>query len=258
MNQLQIFNHPMFGELPVIIVNGVEWFGATEAAKALSFGNPYDALKNHVEKDDLADHEVIDRLGRKQQKKFTNESGLYDLIFGAAKQGNNPEIREKAKGFKKWVTSEVLPAIRKTGNYSIQQPKSSAEMLLVYAQQFVEQEKRLNQIESTVTTIQETFLQRDEDWRKSINSMINKAASEGGNYQELRAKSYELLEERARCKLKTRLKNLHERLEESGATKTKINNTSRMDVIEDDPRLKEIYTTIVKELSIGSLAVINS
>lgn len=117
MNNLQTFNHSMFGELPVIINNGGELFGATEAAKSLSFSNPYDAIKNHVEKDDLADHEVIDSLGRKQIKKFVNESGLYSLIFGAAKQGNNSEIQTKAKHFKRWVTSEVLPTIRKTGGY---------------------------------------------------------------------------------------------------------------------------------------------
>ncbi|NUK29488.1 phage antirepressor KilAC domain-containing protein [Parageobacillus sp. VR-IP] len=117
MNQLQIFNHPMFGELPVMIVEGVEWFGATEAAKSLSFTNPHVALKNHVEEDDLTVREVIDSLGRKQSKKFINESGLYSLIFGAAKQGNNLEIKEKAKRFKRWVTAEVLPTIRKTGGY---------------------------------------------------------------------------------------------------------------------------------------------
>lgn len=117
MNQLQVFKGSQFGELPVIIINNSEWFGATEAAVALSFSNPYDAIKNHVDEDDLAVHEVIDRLGRKQTKKFMNESGLYSLILGAAKQGNNPEIREKAKEFKRWVTSDVLPTIRKTGGY---------------------------------------------------------------------------------------------------------------------------------------------
>jgi phage antirepressor YoqD-like protein len=117
MNQPQIFKHPIFGDLPVIVDNGVEWFGATEAAKALSFANPHVAVQNHIEEDDLTVREVIDSLGRKQQKKFTNESGLYSLIFGAAKQGNNPEIQAKAKDFKRWVTSEVLPTIRRTGGY---------------------------------------------------------------------------------------------------------------------------------------------
>lgn len=135
-------------------------------------------------------------------------------------------------------------------------PKSSAEMLLVYAQQFVEQEKRISKIETTVTTIQDTFLQRDEDWRKSINTMMNKAAkNSGGNYQELRAKSYQTLEERGHCLLNVRLSNLKQRLEETGATKTKLDKTTRMDVIELDPKLKEIYTTIVKELSIGALTI---
>lgn len=118
MNKPQVFNHPMFGELPVITVEGVEWFGATEAAKALSFADPYDAIKNHVEEEDSAVHPVL-TSGGKQNKKFTNESGLYSLIFGAAKQGNNPEIKERAKKYKRWVTSEVLPTIRKHGSYFI-------------------------------------------------------------------------------------------------------------------------------------------
>ncbi|MEK4030841.1 phage antirepressor KilAC domain-containing protein [Pseudobacillus sp. FSL P4-0506] len=117
MNQLKTFKHDVFGELPVIIIDGIEWFGATDAAKSLSFGNPYDALKNHVDDDDLAIHEVIDNLGRKQNKKFINESGLYSLIIGASKQGNNKEIKEKAKRFKRWLTADVLPTIRKTGGY---------------------------------------------------------------------------------------------------------------------------------------------
>jgi phage antirepressor YoqD-like protein len=107
----------MFGELPIVVVGGVEWFGGVEAAKALGFSKPHDALANHVDEDDSAVHGVIDRLGRSQSKKFINESGLYSLVIGAAKQGNNPEIKEKAKQFKRWVTAEVLPTIRKTGGY---------------------------------------------------------------------------------------------------------------------------------------------
>lgn len=117
MNQLQVFKNEMFGELPVIVVDGIEWFGATEAASALSFAKPLDAISNHVDEDDSAVHGVTDSLGRTQNKKFINEAGIYSLIFGASKQGNNPAIREKAKGFKRWVFGEVLPTIRKTGGY---------------------------------------------------------------------------------------------------------------------------------------------
>lgn len=138
MNSPEIFTHPLFGELPLLVVDEQEYFGATDVAKALSFGNPYDALKNHVDLDDLADHEVIDRLGRNQKKKFVTESGLYSLIFGAAKQGNNKIIQEKAKAFKRWVTSEVLPQIRKTGSYT-NIPQTYAQALRLAAD--LEEEK---------------------------------------------------------------------------------------------------------------------
>ncbi|MGM7634208.1 phage antirepressor KilAC domain-containing protein [Bacillus sp. Hm123] len=116
MNQLQIFNHSMFGELPVMIVNGVEWFGASEAATSLSFSNPRAAINTHVDLEDVMVHDTLTNSGT-QKKKYINESGLYSLIFGAARQGNNLEIKEAAKKFKRWVTSEVLPSIRKNGGY---------------------------------------------------------------------------------------------------------------------------------------------
>lgn len=116
MTEVQVFNHSMFGELPVLVASGVEWFGGVESAKALGFLKPHDALANHVDEEDSAVHGVL-TSGGKQNKKFINESGLYSLIFGAAKQGNNTEIKEKAKQFKRWVTAEVLPTIRKTGGY---------------------------------------------------------------------------------------------------------------------------------------------
>ncbi|WP_031405323.1 phage antirepressor KilAC domain-containing protein [Geobacillus vulcani] len=115
-NTPKVFNHEVFGELPVLVVGGVEWFGGVEAAKALSFSDPHKAIANHVDEEDSTVHPVL-TSGGKQNKKFINESGLYSLIFGAAKQGNNPEIKEKAKQFKRWVTAEVLPTIRKTGGY---------------------------------------------------------------------------------------------------------------------------------------------
>jgi anti-repressor protein len=156
MNQLQIFNHPMFGELPVMIVDGVEWFGGTESAKALGFSKPHDAIKNHVEEEDSAVHVVLTN-GGKQNKKFINESGLYSLIFGAAKQSNNPEIREKAKRFKRWVTAEVLPSIRKHGAYmtddvlerSIQDPDFMIGLLTALKE---ERQKRL-EAEKTINIL---------------------------------------------------------------------------------------------------------
>lgn len=116
MNDIKIFKNPLFGELTTLVVDGTEWFGAAEAATSLSFSDPHKAINNHVDSEDSTVHPVL-TSGGKQNKKFINESGLYNLIFGAAKQGNNPEIKDKAKKYKRWVTSEVLPSIRKHGAY---------------------------------------------------------------------------------------------------------------------------------------------
>lgn len=143
MNQLQVFKGGQFGELLVIVVEGVEWFGATEAATALSFSKPHDAIKNHVDEDDSAVHGVIDSLGRRQNKKFINESGLYSLILGAAKQGNNSEIKEKAKEFKRWITSDVLPTIRKHGMYATDELLDNPDFMIeVFQRLKAEKEER--------------------------------------------------------------------------------------------------------------------
>jgi hypothetical protein len=84
---------------------------ANDVCGALELVNPHDALVKHVDADDLAKREVADNLGRKQLTNHVNESGLYALIFGSRKQS--------AKLFKRWVTSEVLPAIRKNGQYAV-------------------------------------------------------------------------------------------------------------------------------------------
>ena len=115
-------------------------------------------------------------------------------------------------------------------------------------------EARQQRSDEQIAVIKETFLNRDEKWRDRVNGLLNGAARRtGGEFRELRTESYRRLEERARCDLNRRLANLRDRLQESGATKTKIEATNRLDVIESEPRLKEIYTVIVKELSIGTI-----
>ena len=89
---------------------GQPWFNASDVCDVLEMGNPSQAMKSHVDPDDLQKLEVIDALGRPQRANHVNESGLYALILGSTK--------DAAKRFKRWVTSEVLPAIRKTGTYS--------------------------------------------------------------------------------------------------------------------------------------------
>lgn len=106
---------------------GDPWFVASDVCEALTIGNSRDAVGRLD--DDEKGVGTIDTLGGKQDVSIINESGLYSLIMTSRK----PE----AKRFKKWVTSEVLPVIRKTGSYAVA-PKSPAHMLLAMAQQFVE------------------------------------------------------------------------------------------------------------------------
>lgn len=88
---------------------GQPWFNASDACAALELGNPRQALDSHVDSEDVQKLDTLTPGGRQRQN-HVNESGLYALILGSTK--------DAAKRFKRWVTSEVLPAIRKTGTYS--------------------------------------------------------------------------------------------------------------------------------------------
>lgn len=109
MNSLSLaFEHTAIGA--EIDGDGEPWFNANDVCAALEYVNPRDALSKHVDDDDVAKRDVIDSLGRAQKTNFVNESGLYRLIMGSKKPA--------AERFKRWVTKEVLPSIRKTGGYS--------------------------------------------------------------------------------------------------------------------------------------------
>ena len=89
---------------------GQPWFNANDVCASLELANSRDALAKHVDSDDVAKRDIIDSLGRIQLASFVNQSGLYALIIGSTK--------DAAKRFKRWVTSEVLPSIQKTGSYT--------------------------------------------------------------------------------------------------------------------------------------------
>ena len=110
MNELKIFDNEEFGQVRTIIdENGEPWFVGKDVAEILEYKEPNKAINRHVDEDDRMKHPITDNLGREQETYLINESGLYSLIFSSQ--------MEKAKEFKRWVTSEVLPAIRKHGAY---------------------------------------------------------------------------------------------------------------------------------------------
>lgn len=123
-SQCEIFNHPEFGNLRCIEKDGEPWFVGKDVAMALGYSNTRDALSRHVDVEDkgVVNHDTPSGI---QKMTIINESGLYSLILSSK--------LESAKRFKRWVTSEVLPCIRKTGGYVVGQENMPKEVLLAHA-----------------------------------------------------------------------------------------------------------------------------
>lgn len=108
---IQVFENVDFGKVRIIEMDGEPWFVGKDVAKILGYNNHRDALARHVDNEDKKDGVVIhDSIGREQKPMLINESGLYSLILSSK--------LPKAKEFKHWVTSEVIPSIRKKGKYT--------------------------------------------------------------------------------------------------------------------------------------------
>lgn len=129
--------HPEFGELRTVEIDGEPWFVGKDVAAALGYTNSRDAIATHVFADDKG-VESIDTLGGRQKMTIINESGLYALVFGSR--------LKIAKDFKHWVTSEVLPSIRKNSAYiRNQENMTPAEIVargLIAAQKIIEEREK--------------------------------------------------------------------------------------------------------------------
>ena len=142
MNQLEIFKNREFGEIRTVVIDGEPWFVGKDVAEALGYSNTRDALATHVMDEDKNTVVISDgkRRGNPNQV-IINESGLYALIFGSK--------LDSAKRFKHWVTSEVLPQIRRTGTY--QKPMTPQEMMRVQLGMIDGHEERITHLENTMT-----------------------------------------------------------------------------------------------------------
>lgn len=131
MSDLKIFQNAEFGQIRTVELNGEPWFVGKDIAGALGYKDTSDALKKHVISEDKLTRRFADS-GQNREMYIINESGLYALIFGSK--------LESAQRFKHWVTSEVLPAIRKTGSYAIPQGKELLALAVLEAQKTIEQQ----------------------------------------------------------------------------------------------------------------------
>lgn len=141
MNDLKIFENKEFGEIRTAVVEDEPMFCLTDVCRALGITHITD-VKSRLRKDGVGTSEVIDSLGRKQTAIFVNESNLYKVIFQSRK--------EAAERFTDWVTSEVLPSIRKNGGYIVGQETMSDDELMARALQVAQNKilERDKQIET--------------------------------------------------------------------------------------------------------------
>lgn len=236
-------------------MNGEPWFVLSDVCKVLEISNSRN-ISSRLEPDEKG-VTLVDTLGGAQQMTIINESGLYTVILRSDKP--------QAKPFRKWVTSEVLPSIRKHGSYSVQ---SQFADLSPQLQVLIQMETRQKQIEArqveqaTALAGLEQKLQNTCEvialdktaWRKDSEHLINKiarATGEGyGGIRLLYEEIYRSIESRAGVSLNTRLTNKRNRMAGEGVCKSKRDKLTRIDIIAEDKKLIEIYVAIVKELAV--------
>lgn len=124
MQELKIFENPAFGQVRIVEREGEPWFVGKDVAAALGYQNPQRAIRDHVDDEDKGVTEMI-TPGGIQPVPIINESGLYSLVLSSK--------LPTAKAFKRWITSEVIPSIRKTGGYIAGQAELSPEELMARA-----------------------------------------------------------------------------------------------------------------------------
>lgn len=137
-----------------------------------------------------------------------------------------------------------------------QKPVTALEALAQTVQALQEQERRMTQIETTQQTIKDAVISEPDNWREDINRKLNKIAKAIGvnKFREVRAESYKLLEQRAGVKLERRLLNKRARMLVEGMSKSAIGKINKLDIIDEDKKLREIYAKIVSEYYIKYVA----
>lgn len=145
MNELQIFSNEQFGSVRVIEQNGEPWFVGKDVADILGYTNQNEAIQDHVDEEDKLNSKTLSsfelNLGQRGGW-LINESGLYSLIMSSK--------MPKAKQFKRWVTAEVLPSIRKHGLYAVDEVLADPDILISALMELKEERRRAKTLEDTV------------------------------------------------------------------------------------------------------------
>lgn len=181
MNELKIFSNPDFGTIRTIEQNGEPWFVGKDVAEVLGYSDTAQAIRKHVEEEDKGVVEMT-TPGGKQPLTIINESGLYSLILSSK--------LPTAKKFKRWVTSEVLPAIRKHGGYVAGQEHMSdeelmAKALLMAQKTIADRDARISALQVEVAVAQPKAAYFDELVDRNLLTGIRETAKELGIKQKV-------------------------------------------------------------------------
>lgn len=142
MEQLKIFENEEFGQVRTINIDGEPWFVGKDVAKILGYKDTSDAMIRHVDDEDKLTRCFTDS-GQKRELYIINESGLYSVILSSK--------LPSAKRFKRWVTSEVLPVIRKTGSYEMDDYSPEMKAILMHDKKLVKIDNRVTDLENHMT-----------------------------------------------------------------------------------------------------------
>lgn len=142
MNDLQIFSNEEFGSIRTVTIDNEPWVVGKDVAEILGYKDTSDAMRRHVDDEDKLTRRFTDS-GQNREMYIINESGLYSLIL-SSKMPN-------ARKFKRWVTSEVLPTLRKTGHYEMENYSPEMQAILMHDKKFVKMDERVTTLENTMT-----------------------------------------------------------------------------------------------------------
>lgn len=243
MNELQIFT---YNETPIRTqeIDGELWWVLKDVCCVLG-------IKNHLDTasrldDDEKGVALTDTPSGKQKMVIINEPGLYNVIL----RSDKPE----AKDFKRWVTHEVLPSIRRAGSYQME-PRTPAELLAAQAQVLVDMERRLDRFETQthaladkVDTAIKVFSRPAEDhWKSDVDSAI-KELCEVNHLSVTKTKGfmYAELEQMTGCLVNSRLKRMQKRVRKTGARYKDAHALTKLDAVAADRQLRAVFEGIVR------------
>ena len=262
MDNLQTFQHPTFGEVRTVAIDGEPWFVGKDVAQKLGYSDPNKAIAMHIDDEDKLNDKTALSLGQRGGW-FINESGLYSLIMSSKLPA--------AKEFKRWVTSEVLPTIRQQGSYAIRQPMTPAQLIAAQAQVLVQMEEKMQALqaqteavrdqqtalEAKVETAIKAFARPNEDhWRRDMDEAIKGLCQEKGlNLMSTKGRMFRELEQKCGCDVDARQRRLRQRMRKQGARKRDLDCISKLDAIGADRQLRAVFESIVREWQVRTAVV---